>query len=206
MDKVLEMEGQTVEEAIDQALEKLGTSRDEVEVEILDEANKGLLGLRKGKLARVRVWLKDDIQEAVKAVVQQIIAHFPISADIETRPENEALWVELKGQDLAVLIGHHGQTLDALQLLANAIIKKTRPSAPRIVVEVEGYRARRQEQLQALAERMVGVALSRQEPVVLRPMNAYERKIIHTVVAEHDGVSSSSSGEEPDRQVTIYPA
>lgn len=206
MADTVEIEGGNVDEAIEAALKKLGVSRDDVEIEVLDKPSKGLLGLG-AKEAKVRVWLKgtDAPAQQPDDVVREILSLMNIPADVSPEESEGSLFVNISGENLGMLIGRHGHTLDALQYLVNVCINKNNPAPRRIIIDVEGYRKQRSKEIKALTERIIGKVLARQQSVTLRPMNAYERKIVHTIVGEYSGVSSISSGEEPERQVIISP-
>lgn len=203
MKNAIQAEGESVQEAIDAALDELGVGPDEVEVEILEESNKSLLGLRKGK-AKVLVTVKDEEAIAVR-VVEEIVELLGVPVSIGTRTNDDELWVTINGEALAWLIGHHGKTLDALQVLVGAIINKRMKAQVRVVVDVEGYRAQRREEIFSLAEKTIGRVLAGQEPISLRPMSATERKTVHLTASQHEGVTSFSSGTDPDRYVIIAP-
>ena len=204
MNNVIETEGETKEEAIEEALKELGVERDKAKIEILEEPNKGLLGLRKSK-ARVRVSMVDH-ESIVVEVIEEMLKNFGVEATIETRYEENYLWATLSGKSLSWMIGHHGQTLDAIQVLVGAIIGCKLKESARVIVDVEGYRERSQKEVRAMAERTVGKVLARGEAISLRPMNALERKLVHLVVAEYGGAKSSSIDTEPNRFVIISPA
>jgi len=204
MNKIVETEAETTEEAIEAALAELGVGRDRVEVEIVEEPNKGLLGLRKAK-AKVRVTVL-DVDEAARTTVEELLEHLGVEAAVSTYREDEELWVTLQGEALSWLIGHHGQTLDAIQTLVQSIIGGRIKSAARVIVDVEGYRARRKKEVKAVAERTIGKVLAGREALSMRPMNAYERKLVHLVAGEYDGITSISTGIDPERFVIITPA
>jgi spoIIIJ-associated protein len=203
MDNTIQTEGETTQEAIDLALEQLGVGLDQVMVEVLEEPNKGLLGLRKGK-AKVQVTVLDE-EEIAKGAVEDIVAHIGAEASVETSKREDQLWISLSGDSLAWLIGRHGRTLDALQVVAGAIVNKKAKRSVKMVVDVEGYRDRRKTEVQALAQRAIGKVLATREPISLRPMSPIERKTVHLTVGEYEGVESMSAGSEPDRFVIISP-
>lgn len=203
MNTTIEVEAETTDEAIEAALAELGVGRDQVVVEIVEEPNKGLLGLRKAK-AKVRVTVL-DVEGAARATVEGLLEHLGVEAAVSTYREDEELWVVLEGESLSWLIGHHGQTLDAIQTLVQSIIGGRLKTAARVIVDVEGYRSRRKKEVKAVAERTIGKVLAGREALSLRPMNAYERKLVHIVAGEYDGVTSISTGIDPDRFVIITP-
>lgn len=204
MDDIVQTEGETTEEAINIALEELGVDRSQVEIEVLEEPNKGLLGLRKAR-AKVRVRVLDGAAASVGAV-EELVQKLAAEATISTHREDEELWITLSGDNLAWLIGYHGQTLDALQVLVSAMISKKTKMPAKAIIDIEGYRQRRKREVQSLAERTIGKVLATQKPISLRPMSAVERKTVHVVAGQYDSVVSESAGFDPDRYVVISPA
>ncbi len=204
MKNTVEAEAGTTEEAIEIALDELDVDRDRVSIEVLEEPNKGLLGLRKVK-AKVRVTIVDNETEA-RAVIEELLVNLGVEANIETRYENGILWMKLTGESLSWLIGHHGQTLDAVQVLVGSIVSRRLKKSARLIVDIEGYREKRQKEVKSTAERTVGQVLGTGEAISLDPMTAMERKLVHLVVGEYGGASSASMGVEPNRFVVISPA
>lgn len=203
MKDAVEAEAGTTEEAIEIALDELGADRDRVSIEVLEEPNKGLLGLRKVK-AKVRVTIVDNETEA-RVVIEEMLLNLGVEATIETRFENGILWMKLTGESLSWLIGHHGQTLDAIQVLVSSIVGRRLKKSARLIVDIEGYREKRQKEVKSMAERTVGQVLGKDEAISLSPMTALERKLVHLVVGEYAGASSVSMGDEPNRFVIISP-
>lgn len=199
----VQAEGDSAQEAIDAALEELGVGPEEVEIEIVEEATKGLLGLRRGR-ARVIVTIKDHGYIA-QTVVEEIADLLGFEASIEIYEEDDETWVAISGESLAWLIGHHGRTLDALQVLVGAIVNKRMKASVRVILDVEGYRSRRKREVKEIAERTIGKVLAQREHIALRPMSAMERKIVHMTAGQYDGVSTISEGSEPERYVVIEP-
>lgn len=204
MSKTIETEAETIDEAIEAALKELGVERDQVEIEILDEPNKGLLGLRKAR-ARVRVTVL-DAEDLAKTTVEGLLDKMGAEGTVTTHRDGDELWLTINGDSLAWLIGHHGYTLDALQVLVQSIVSRQIKSPARLVLDIEDYRARRKREIESLAERTIGTVLARNDAISMRPMNAYERKLVHLVVSEYEGVVSLSTGTDPDRFVIIAPA
>ncbi len=204
MSRSVDIAGDTQEEAVAAALEELGATRDEVEVEIVEEQGKGLLGLRKAKTT-VRVTIVERGSVAA-GVVKDILAYAGVEASVEAATEDDETWVRVSGDDLAWLIGHHGKTLDALQVLAGAISSKKTKAPARMIVDVEGYREQRKKEIHSLTERTIGKVIAREEAISLRPMSAMERKMVHVVAGQYEGVTSISKGFDPDRFVIISPA
>ena len=215
----LEISAKTVEEAIQRALAQLGVSREEVEVTVVKEGKSGILGLG-GEEARVRVRSlvpvkkQDNIAEIAKSVLETLLAEMEVTASIvpQAKPlagaEEEAtapVALEIKGDDLGILIGRRGQTLACLQYIVRLIIAHQTKTWVPIIIDVEGYRQRRYEALQALAWRMAEQVKVKGTPFTLESMPAYERRIIHLTLADHADVTTESIGEGESRKVVILP-
>ncbi|WP_047981897.1 RNA-binding cell elongation regulator Jag/EloR [Ornithinibacillus contaminans] len=195
--------GQTVDEAVQSALEQLNTSRDQVEVSIIDEGKKGLFGVFGAKRAIVKVSLvKNKIQEAEK-FIRDVVSKMNVEADVTTTVEGNHVTFELTGENIAVLIGKRGQTLNALQYLVHLVVNKEGNQYYTVTLDAEGYRRRRKETLEALAFRMAEKAKRIDKKVALEPMPAFERKVIHSVLQNNSEVSTYSDGVEPHRHVVI---
>ncbi len=239
----LEKIAPSVEDAIEGGLLELGLSREAVDVEILDEGSRGLLGIG-GRQARVRLTLKDakpaQAEEQPKApatdaaipdetmdaafaslddnllfisrqTVAEILEKMKIQARVEARygeAEEEGqrpVHIDIRGNDLAVLIGRRAEILNAMQYIVNLIVSKQVEYWVQIVIDVEGYRARRERQLRQMAQRMADQAIRTGRRQVLEPMAAIERRIVHLELRDHPRVSTQSIGDEPSRKVTIVP-
>lgn len=197
--------GQTVEEAVQSALEQLNTTKDQVEIHIIDEGKKGLLGLFGAKRAIVKVsTVKDPIVETEK-FIKEVIGHMNIDVNITSALNGNHITFDLSGEHIALLIGKRGQTLNALQYLAHLVINKDKKIYYTVTLDAEGYRGRREETLESLALKMADKALRLNKKVALEPMPAFERKIIHSKLQEHDSVSTYSDGVEPHRHIVIKP-
>jgi len=216
----------TIEEAIAEGLLELGVLEDDVNVEILDNGSRGLLGLG-GRQARVRLYLKglpeeaqtskgeaqEDIEavQLARSIVENMLEKLKVSASVDAHMGNvdeegrQPILVEISGSDLGFLIGRHAETLNAMQFLANQMIGKQMGRWMQVVIDIEGYRARREEQLRRLASRMAEQAVKTGRRQSLEPMPASDRRIIHLALRNHQNVTTQSVGEEPIRKVTIIP-
>jgi spoIIIJ-associated protein len=205
----VEVVGRTVEEAVAEALSKLQASRDEVNITVLDEGAKGLFGIIGSKQAKVLVEMIPTHERKLArtlAFLRELLAKMGVEAEVNGTADAETINVEITGDDLGVLIGRRGQTLDALQYLAGlSVNRQAGEDWHRIVIDVEGYRARRTETLQNLAQRLAAKAQATGRRVILDPMNAAERRIVHQELSEIDGVETHSEGKEPCRKVVIVP-
>ncbi len=213
--KNLEMNGKTVEEAIQRALGELGVSREEVKVTVLKEGKHGVLGLG-AEEARIRVEPlvptpeESDIADAAKGILEALLSMMGVAASVVSPArsfvEGEAtapIAFNVKGDDLGILIGRRGQTLSCLQYIVRLIVGHQTEAWVPIIIDVEGYKQRRHEALQALARRMAEQVKAERAPFTLEPMSAYERRIVHLALAEHPDVTTQSIGEGEARKVVI---
>lgn len=206
--KVAEEYARTVEEATQAALAKLGVTRDDpgVEIEILDEGSKGVFGWG-NKFARVKVVFKDGVEDKVEEVIYTILKHLDLTGDIEREETDTKGTVRLNvvGGDMGILIGKRGQTLDAIQFLLNLIANKNKKDKTKILLDIEGYRQRRERTLRDMAKRMADKARFNRKNITLEPMMSNERRIIHLELQNNPYVDTFSQGEEPARSVIISP-
>lgn len=201
--KFVEKSGKSVEEALRLALIDLEVSRDQVEIEVLEEGSKGFLGIG-AKETRIRVTKKNDVIETARNFLSNILNQMSINAKLEIEQNDEVLSINMIGEDMAILIGKRGQTLDSLQYLVSLVVNKEREDYLRVVLDTENYRAKRKETLEALAEKLASKVKKSRKNVILEPMNPYERRIIHSALQNNPSVSTKSEGEEPYRKVIIY--
>ncbi|MDF9407753.1 MAG: R3H domain protein [Pelotomaculum sp. PtaB.Bin013] len=203
--KVIEKTGKTVEEAVGQALQDLGVSIDDVEVEVIEEPSKGILGLFGAKPAKVKVVFKEGAKEKAVDLLKDIIKSMDLRVDLDVVERKEFITINMKGPELGILIGRRGETLDALQFLINLSVNKNQEVRRKIIIDVEGYRNRREETLQKLALKLANKARQRGRSVVLEPMSSQERRIIHTALQGRDDIYTFSEGDEPYRKIIISP-
>lgn len=202
MDRI-KKSGKTVEEALRYALARLGVDRDEVEYEVLQEPSNGILGLIGTKDAIVEVYKVDKAEKQATNFLSKMLNKMNINHDLETNREDENLYIEISGEDMALVIGRRGQTLDALQYLTSLVVNKDRKDYVRILLDAENYREKRKKTLQDLAIKLAKKARRKKTDVVLEPMNPYERRIIHSTLQNFNGVKTNSKGKEPYRKVVI---
>ena len=195
--------GKTVEEAIESALRELNATRENTTIEVLEESSKGVLGLFGGKEAKVRVTLIDDIKVEVGTYISNILEKMDIDATISVSLVEDSVRVDISGDDVGILIGRRGETLDAIQYLTSLVINKDREDYVRVIVDVENYRQKREETLITLAYRMADRVEKYKKSVTLEPMTPYERRIIHSALQGRFLVETSSIGEEPNRRVVV---
>ncbi len=206
--KTIESIGKTVEEAVQKGLEQLDLSIAEAQIEVLDEGTKGVLGLLGVKMARVRVSEKFSYANKAVSFLSQVSKLMDVSdPGIAVAEDDNNIKIRIEGAHVGALIGHRGETLDALQLLTSLVVNhqhgETEDEYYRIHLDVGGYRKKREKTLESLASRLAEKALSSGRNIALDPMNSYERRIVHTVLAEIDGISTYSEGAEPQRRVII---
>ncbi|MFZ5897623.1 MAG: RNA-binding cell elongation regulator Jag/EloR [Bacillota bacterium] len=205
MRKSLESSGKSVEEAVENALRELSVNREDVEVEVLEESVKGLFGILGTRPARVRVTVKEKLADRVISLLRDITAEMGVHPDFTVEEDDEEIKVTLTGRNMGVLIGRRGETLNSLQYLVSLAANRNQEQRRKIVLDVEGYRRKREETLQNLAVKLADKARRRGRSVVLEPMNPQERRVIHTTLRGRDDIYTFSEGEEPFRKIVIAP-
>ena len=198
--KSIETQGKTVDQAIELGLYKLGTTRDQVKISILEEA--GLFNK-----ARVKITL-DEVSETenqVKTLVEELIQKAGLELDVTVEEQEEQFLVDVTGKDAALIIGKRGESLDAFSFLINNIYNKGKKHEEykKVVVDSNNYKSKREDTLKVLAERMAAKAVRENHDVRMEPMNANERRLIHSALSEHSKVETESHGNEPNRYVVI---
>ncbi|HHT89890.1 MAG: RNA-binding cell elongation regulator Jag/EloR [Bacillota bacterium] len=207
--KSIEVVARTVDEAIAEALHKLQADREEVEVTILDEGNKGFLGILGSKQAKVLVEKKSPLYELklerALEFVKELLAQMEIPAEVVGEANLESVNLQIQGDGLGVLIGRRGQTLESLQYITSLAVNRQGGDWIRINLDIGDYRAKREETLRSLAQRAAMKVESTGRRVALDAMNAAERRIVHQELQEFGGVITQSEGQEPYRRVVILP-
>lgn len=203
--KSIEMTGRTVEEAIESALRELNTKRDSVDVEIIDNGSKGIFGLIGAKPAKVKVTLKKDYALMARTFLRDVLDEMGVKCEIHIKEEDDTLKINLVGPRMGTIIGHRGETLDALQFLVNLVINKGNKDEEykKVLLDAENYRKKREDILVGLAKKLAYKVQKTNKCVKLEPMNPYERRIIHAALQDHPYVTTYSEGEEPFRKVVI---
>ncbi len=201
---MIEKTGKTVEEAIEAALAELGVGRDQVDYRVLEAPSKPLFGLLGGREAKVEVTVKKiEPIERGRKFLEKIATAMGLQVVISTVTTDDTVTLNLHGDDLGILIGKHGQTLDALQYLTNLAANREGRDRIRFIIDVEDYRKRRADTLEQLALRLADRAKRTGERVALEPMTPHERKIIHMSLQNDTRIETYSEGEEPYRRVVI---
>ncbi len=223
--RTVEATGRTVDEAVEKALAQLGVRRQEATVEILQSPRPALLGLGR-RDAIVRVTVKEaepegppdvgstqepgpgaaDPETAAADVVARMTAHMGLDVTVRARGEGEHVVVDVAGRDVSAVIGRHGQTLDAIELLTSLILGNRFGRRIFLVVDAEGYREKRERTLREIARKAADRAARDRKPVFLDPMSARERRIVHLALRDDRRVTTSSVGENDDRRVVVHPA
>ncbi len=204
--KYIEVSGKTVEEALTNALIKLETTKDKIEYEVIEKGSTGFLGIG-SKPAIIKACKKLTVEDSVIEFLNDVFKTMSLVVKIEVdyKPEENTMDINLVGNDMGVLIGKRGQTLDSLQYLASLIVNKNREEGSyiRVKLDTENYRARRKETLEHLAKNIAYKVKRTRKNVALEPMNPYERRIIHSALQNDKYVSTRSEGEEPFRHVVV---
>ncbi len=205
MEKI-EVTGKTVEEALTNALVKLETTSDKVEYEVIEKGSSGILGIFNSKPARILVWKKATMEDNVMDFLDSVFKamNLTVKIDMNIDEEENTVNINLSGDDMGVLIGKRGQTLDSLQYLTSLVANKESEKYYRVKLDTENYRARRKETLESLAKNIAYRVKRTKKSVSLEPMNPYERRIIHSVLQNDKYVSTKSEGEEPFRHVVVF--
>lgn len=196
-------EAKSVDEAIKLACSELEIDIEDAEIEVLDEGNKGILGFIGNKNAVVKVTEKLNIDNLVLDFLEPILQYMDIEAEIEIEQSEEEISVNLTGENIGLIIGKRGETLDALQYLLSLVINKNLDSYVRVILDASKYRKKRKETLVRLAKRVADKVARTRRNLTLEPMNSYERRIIHSTLQNHNYVVTESIGEEPNRKVVI---
>lgn len=195
--------GQNVEEAVESALAQLQTTRDRVEIEVLDEGKKGLFGLFGSRQATVKVVVIPDPIEEAKIFLHKVCKEMGLDVEITAFVEGKTVTFDLSGENMALVIGKRGQTLNSLQYLTQLVINRHSKQYHTVLLDVENYRSRRNETLVQLAERMAQKVIKTRKEVALEPMPSYERKVIHTALVKFSQIETYSSGTDPYRHLVI---
>ena len=208
MKRELIVTAKTVEEAREKAAAELGLAMEEIEFTVLEEGKKGFLGIGASDAKVQAVYTVKGAQIALE-FIKKMVQDMELSLKVDLKAgNNDDTVITVDGEGAGLLIGHHGETLDALQYLANLAankkVKGEKREYTKITLDVEGYRAKREEALRALARRMAGKVVKYKKSVMLEPMNPYERRIIHSEVQSIAGVSTNSIGSENNRRIVMF--
>ena len=202
MHQYIEVEENTTEEALEAALNELGVSREQVSVKVIHEPTKGILGLG-AKLAKIRVTLKEDVSSTPEAVLSEILSHMGLEAKIESQIIDGSVHLTVSSDNPGILIGKHGQTLNAVEYLLNCILNRSSLVKKKVFVDAEGYRGRREQMLTDLAHRAAAKVKQTHQEILLDPMTPRDRRIIHVTLQSDQQVRTYSRGEGMMRRVAV---
>lgn len=200
--KTIEMVGKTVDDAVNAALAELNAKKEDVDVEVLEEGSKGFLGMG-SKDAKVRVSLKCTPQNKAVDFLSGLFDVWGLNVKISTELDGDVLKFELEGDDMGVVIGKRGETLDALQHLTSLNVNTGDGDFVKVSLDTEGYREKRVKTLESLAAKLASKVAKTRHNVTLEPMNSYERRIIHASLQDNEFVTTYSVGQSPNRKVVI---
>lgn len=227
MAKVAEGIGKNYEEAVSDALNKVGLSKDQVSIELIEEPKKRFFSILEHKQIKVRVTEVEQVKEEVKSVekthevkevpaeaveeaektVRKFLGEYfekmGVNLEVATKYENGLLKFDITGEKAGVIIGYRGESLEALRLLASTIANRKKENYVKIVLDVEGYRKKREKTLEELAIKVAHTVVSKRKSITLEPMVPSERRIIHTTLQNNPKVKTASIGQEPYRKVVI---
>ena len=200
----VEFSAKTVDDAITEACQKLTVTSDKLEYEVIEEGSSGFLGIG-AKPAVIKARIKNSVADKAKEFLKEVFdaMNMVVVIDVKYDEENRNIDIELSGDEMGVLIGKRGQTLDSLQYLVSLVVNKDEDEYIRVKVDTEDYRKRRKETLENLAKNIAYKVKRTKRPVSLEPMNPYERRIIHSALQNDKYVTTHSEGEEPFRRVVV---
>jgi spoIIIJ-associated protein len=207
MDNGVIVTGETIEEALNKGLNRLNVdNKEDIEYEVLQEPAEGFLNIFGAQRAKVSISKKKSKVARAYEFIEELLSEMGLGFEVELLENNttqgEAIF-NISGEDLGIIIGHRGKTLDALQYLVNLAVNKGEEDYLRVILDAEGYRNRRRKTLEHLAKKMGNKAKKKNRKVKLDPMPPHERRIIHTTLQDMPRVSTYSEGEDPNRRVVI---
>lgn len=203
----IEVSGKTVNDAVIEACQKFGVTSDKLDYQVIEEGSSGFLGIgSKPAVIRAAVKIEEvSVEDAAVNFLNEIFAamNMIVTVDVKYDQEEKNMDIELAGDEMGVLIGKRGQTLDSLQYLVSLVVNKGTEEYIKVKVDTENYRQRRKETLENLAKNIAYKVKKTRRPVSLEPMNPYERRIIHSVLQNDKYISTHSEGDEPFRRVVV---
>ena len=200
----IEVSAKTVNDAIIEACQKLSVTSDKLEYEVIEEGSTGFLGIG-ARPAIIKACVKRSVEATAKNFLKDVFEAMDLVVVVEVKydEEEKSMDIDLSGDEMGVLIGKRGQTLDSLQYLVSLVVNKESEDYIRVKVDTEDYRKRRKETLENLAKNIAYKVKRTKRPVSLEPMNPYERRIIHSALQNDKYVTTHSEGEEPFRRVVV---
>lgn len=225
MAKTIISEGKTTNEAIEKGLKELNVSRKKVDIKVLESEDKrSFFSILAPRVVKVEMTLKESIEEKevkpkkeivlteeeqekasenLEKFLQELKKELPEDTEYVIRKEKNAMYVDLNSPNLGFLIGYRGETLYAVQNILTAVAGKGIDNRVRVILDIEGYKGKREKTLEDLAEKVAKTVMRTRKPVKLEPMQAYERKIIHSKLQSNNKIETNSIGEEPYRRIVI---
>ncbi|MBD5488493.1 MAG: protein jag [Lachnospiraceae bacterium] len=200
----IEVSAKTVSDAITEACQKLTVTSDKLEYEVIEEGSSGFLGIG-SKPAVIKARVKSSVEDTARDFLNEVFRAMDLTVvvDVKYNEAESSMEVDLSGDEMGVLIGKRGQTLDSLQYLVSLVVNKNVENYIRVKVDTENYRQRRKETLENLAKNISYKVKRTKRPVSLEPMNPYERRIIHSALQNDKYVTTHSEGDEPFRHVVV---
>ncbi len=195
--------GKTVDDAVEAALAELGVGKDDVEITVLTEGNKGLFGLG-SKEAEVKVTvIEKSSEEIARDFLNTVLEGIGLEASVDISTDEERMNIEISGESMGVIIGRRGETLSALQYLTSLVVNRKTEGYTKISIDTENYKKKREESLIKLANKTAEKVIKYRRNITLDPMNPYERRIVHSSLQGNDKISTFSTGDEPMRRVVV---
>ena len=202
--KTIEVNGRTVDEALETALKELKVDKDKVTVEVIDEGSRGFLSLIGAKPARIKVTIKRNAAEDAKEFLHDVLEAMGVNAKLDIKEEKGVLSINISGDKMGLVIGYRGETLDSLQYLTSLVINKNHEDEYiRVSLDTENYRQKREETLIKVAQKTAYKVRKSGRAYKLESMNPYERRIIHSALQDYNDINTYSEGEEPFRRVVV---
>ncbi len=201
-ERSLEKSAKTLEEAVKLCAEELGVSREELDIEVIEEGSRGLFGIG-SKDAVVRATAKLSLEKIATNFIDGIVKPMGLDVTYNVKNDENGLSVDILGDDMGILIGRRGETLDSLQYLTSLVVNKYTSDYTKVFVDTENYKSKRQETLRKLAKRLASQVIRTRQEITLEPMNPNERRIIHSTLQSNRLVYTYSTGDEPNRKVVI---
>ncbi len=202
MSRSVEKLGKNVEEAVKSALLELGLKKEQVDIQVIEEGNKGFLGIGL-KEAKVIVVEKNIIKERATEFLNSVFSNMRLDANINFEEYDGSLKINIEGDNMGILIGRRGETLDALQYLVSLVVNKGDAEFVRVSIDTENYRKKREQTLIQLAKKLADRVMKYRRSITLETMSSNERRIIHATLQNNKMISTYSVGEEPNRKVVI---
>ena len=226
MEKTIISEGKTTNEAIEKGLKELRVSKDKVEIKVLEnEEKRSFFSILTPRVVKVEMKLKEEVhekkeiktkkiielskeeqnkaEENVKTFMEELLKELPEETKYNIIKNEQGLNIEILNKNLGFLIGYRGETLYAFQNILSAIAGKRIDKKVRVILDIEGYKEKREKTLEELAQKVAKTVIRTRKPVKLEPMQAYERKIIHSALQQNSKVETESIGEEPNRRIVV---